>query len=151
MPTKFVSKNIRVPVLNLTSLGHVKVLTMLDLENIRHANAIFSVKVSMKTSGILHFQTGQLLMAKMARLGYALIIERIYILTKALNSEIHEFSCRNTIFLSILAKDSHLLKNFSIARNTYLQIHMMRQTVTELITTYDLCNNSMKKLWISVF
>ena len=56
MPTKFVSKNIRVPVLNLTSLGHVKVLTMLDLENIRHANAIFSVKVSMKTSGILNFQ-----------------------------------------------------------------------------------------------
>ena len=65
MPTKFVSKNIRVPVLNLTSLGHVKVLTMLDLENIRHANAIFSLKVSMKTSGILNFLTGKLLMAKL--------------------------------------------------------------------------------------
>ena len=93
----------------MTALGHVKVLTMLDLENIRHANAIFSVKVSMKTSGILSFQTGQLLMAKLV---YALIVELIYILTKALNSEIHEFSCRNTIFLSSLVKDSHLAPRF---------------------------------------
>ena len=123
------SKVIRVPVLNLTALGHVKVLTMLDLENIRHANAIFSVKVSMKTSGILSFQTGQLLMAKLV---YALIVELIYILTKALNSEIHEFSFRNTIFLSSLAKDSHLAPPFQkfLTCSQYLQIHMMRQTVT---------------------